>query len=178
MSYATYGGRDEGFGITHCFTFFVMIYILGISFQMFLLCKLSFLKPFFLNLLTEQYIFKYLGPNSGMVALVKTTGPVLGVRAVEGVTAEVALNRLLASISDDFDRLWGSNADNWFPEVKRDYLERRDRARNNSRGLVTTMVDADRRSALAESISKSFSKVLGSIAKIFKSNSSSFSIVQ
>ena len=61
VAYGLYGGSISGYNNTHLVAFCIVFYLIGTIIELYILCKIPMTRKFLDNLLTKQYIIKYLG---------------------------------------------------------------------------------------------------------------------
>lgn len=161
MFYCLYGGRDTGvFKTSHYVSLFFVMYIIGSSFQIYLLCKIPLTRRFLDNLLTKEYVFKYLGHHSGTIQAMKLGAPILAAGAVEAATAGYALHRNIEVVREAHHAMNGPDPQQWPPEARERYINAVEKVRAESRhGLMTHAMNNDKTVAVTEAVTGSIGGV-------------------
>jgi hypothetical protein len=152
IAYASYGGGSAGYGKSHYLAIFIMLNVLGTSLEVLLLATLNLTRSTLLDFLGEQFIFKYLKIDNGIVGLVKAYFPIIGLAFIEVTTKSIAIESVENHITNYFIDTYGSTGLNWPSEIKSQYLEKCNASRVNAQGLISAIVDCNKESVTGKFI--------------------------
>jgi len=126
VSYGLYAPSLSGNNVFRLVCFASTVYILIISGLIHLACKTVYLRKLLSDLVTEDFIVKYLGHFTSTRLAIKTIGPFIGVATSEAFTQLVnnyVTEQQIASITAGYKGNFGQDAENWDKSTKAQHLK-------------------------------------------------------
>lgn len=154
IAYGCYGGRDTNvYEPSHFIAFFIVLYLWGSAFELYVLCKIPKTRRFLDNLVTKEYVTKYLGEHTSSKLLLKYSVPMIALGSLEVFTAREAFNANTAQLNDTYDKTHGADGEKWDAKTKAAYHKEAGRIRDTRQGIVTHMVNSEQTKSLINGIS-------------------------
>ena len=154
MVYGTYGGRDTGvYETSHYISLFITMYLLGQAVELYVLCKIPFTRKLLDNLLTKEYILKYLGEHTMSKLFLKMAVPLVGTAAIEVYTAEQSLERNSDAVKKVYTLCHGDDAREWPPKIKKEFTEENKQIRSDSKnGIITHTINSEKTKSVTHTV--------------------------
>ena len=169
-AYGSYGGKDTGvYELSHYIATFFVLYCFGTGLFLFLVCKLKVPRQILENLVTKEYIIKYLGEYTASKLLVKLAVPSIALAGLETFTSRSGLETHQSNLDAVYEKCYGENGQDWSEKTREKYLAAQERARIlHKDGIITKAMTSQETKAFYKTIGETLSSVGNSVSNIFK----------
>ena len=128
---------------SHYLAFIVVTYFMGLSLELFVLCKIKITRTALFNLIGDDYVIQYSDYLMSSKQLFKYYGVLFMLTGIEEITLELSHNNKLKKIEmleEIYKKVYGVEVEKWGEEIKAEYVnDEQEILTSNTRGLMSDL---------------------------------------